>query len=272
MMLKYSSSNGQTFDLKVGKFRTRTANYHTYKWKPQAISQRYGVRPYRFDKDAIEYETLMTVFGTLEEKKTFLNILHAAFEHDIFTMTPGRITHGLYYIECFITSVSTYYDDPWTQNLLAIYCPYPFWRKDIEYVLHAAEADEYEYLDFPYGFPYYYQAPLPGYSMITNPGVKAADWQLTINGYAPNPYVVIGDMAVGVNATIGSEERLVISSREKTVTKYAANGVAENLFNQRIKGSSIFEPLPSGELPVMWSGTFDIDLAVYEERSEPLWI
>ena len=102
--------------------------------------------------------------------------------------------------------------------------------------------------------------------------MKPADWLIKIHGYASNPVVYVGGVAIGANAVIGSEETLVISSTNKMVIKIAANGIEENLFNARLKGVSIFEPFQSGELPVMWSGTFDIDLTVYEERSEPLWI
>lgn len=272
MILKYSSSNGQVFDLKVGKFRTRTADYHTYAWLPKTIAQQYGEKVYRFDMSAKAYQTTMSVFGSLEEKKTFLNLLHAAFDHDIVTMTPGRITHGQYYIDCYITEVSTYYEEPWTQNTLTIYCPDSFWRRDINYQLHEADTEEYEYLDFDYDFMYDYRATLPGYAMITNPGVKSADWELKIKGYALNPMVVVGGMTIGVNAVIGTEETLIISSKTKTVIKVNANGTETNLFNARNKTNSIFEPFPSGELPVMWSGAFDIDLTVFEERTEPLWI
>lgn len=272
MILKYTSSNGQVFDLKVGKFRTRTADYHNYSWKPQVTNQQYGANVYRFDREVASYSTLLTVFGTEREKRTYLNLLHAAFEHDIVTMTPGRITHGMYYVECYITDSSTYYDNPWTQNELTIYVPYPFWRRDIEYELQASEAEEYEFLDFPYDFQYDYMATLPGFRMITNPGVKPADWKMTIDGYALNPLVVLNGMSVGVNAVIGTGEKLIISSKDKTVIKYGANGSEANLFNNRIKTNSIFEQLPSGELSVMWSGAFDINLIVYEERSEPLWI
>lgn len=271
MILKYTSSNGQVYDLKVGKFRTRTADYHSYSWSPQVTQQQYGGNVYRFDRDVATYTTLMSVFGTLEEKRTFLNLLHAAFEHDIITMTPGRITHGMYYIECYITASSTYYDDPWTQNELTIYCPYPFWRRDIEYQLAAAEVDEYEFLDFDYDFQYDFMAALPGYAMITNPGVKAADWRMTIQGYALNPFVVINGITIGVNAVIGNGETLIISSKDKTVIKVNQTGTETNLFNLRTKQNPIFDPLPSGELSVMWSGAFDINLTVYEERSEPLW-
>lgn len=272
MTLIYTSSNGNSFDLKVSPLRTRTANYHNFEWSPQEIKQQYGAKVYRFDRGTKSYETELSVFGSLEDKKTYLNILHAAFDHDIATMTPGRITHGMYYIECFITASSTYYEDPWTQNVLTIYCPYPFWRRDIDYNLKVAEIDEYDWLDFPFGFPYDYRATLPGYAAIQNPGVKPAEWQIKIKGYAQNPIVIIGDLTVGVNAIIGAGEELVISSSDKTIIKYNSYGIKTNLFNARLKDKSIFEPIPYGDHSVMWSGTFDIDLTIYEERSEPLWI
>lgn len=269
MLLKYTSSNGQVFDLKCEPFRTRTADYTSYSWTPQEIKQQYGANVYRFDKGVRTYQTVLTVFGSDAERRQWLNLLHAAFEHDIFTMTPGRISHGMYYIECYIVSSSVAYSKPWTNNTISIYTPYPFWRRDIDYSLSASgeTGDTYEWLDYPHGFPYDYKATLPGYSMITNPGVKAADWKLTINGRVENPIVVIDGRSIGVNAVIGSGETLVISSRDKTVMKGETN-----LFNSRIKSPEFFDPIPSGEHSVMWSGLYDVDLTVYEERSEPLWI
>lgn len=268
MILQYSSSNGQVFDLKVSPFRTRTADYTSYNWTPQVINQQYGANVYRFDKNVKTYQTVLTVFGSEAERRQYLNLLHAAFEHDIITMTPGRITHGMYYIECFVISSAVNYNDPWTNNTLSIYCPYPFWRRDINYTLTAGSiSDTYEYLDFPFGFPYDYKGTLLGYSMIMNPGVKAADWKLTIKGLVENPIVVIDGRSIGVNASVGSDETLVISSRDKTVMRGDTN-----LFNARMKTADFFDPIPSGEHSVIWSGLFDAELTVYEERSEPLWI
>lgn len=270
MILQYASSNGNVFDLKAGHFRTRTGNYHDFTWTPKAITQQYGERVWMFDKKPVTYSTLITVFGSLDERRTFLNLLHAAFDHDIRTMTPGRIVHGMYYVDCFITSSKTYYSAPWTQNELQIYCPYPFWIREDNYRLRAAEAGEYEYLDYPYDYPYDYTATLPGYGMIRNSGEGAADFVLKLSG-AVNPLIVIGKNRVGVNAAIGSNETLIISSKDKTVVKETPTGTI-NLFNSRIKDGSIFEKIPSGENAVMWSGLYDIDLTLYEERSEPLWI
>lgn len=270
MILYYTSSNGQSFNLKVGHLRMRTADFHTYEWTPQVVEQQYGERPYRFDKGAMRYSAQLSVFGTMDEKRTWLNLLHAAFEHDIYNMTPGRIRHGEYEIECFITVSSTYYETPYIYNDLQIYCPYPSWKVEKKIELRKSTAVEYPWLDFPYGFQYDFKGVLPGYENIVNAGEAPAQFKLIIYGATTNPKITIDGVAIGVNATIGASERVEISSVSKTVISYGA--VERNLFNQRIKGQSMFERIRSGTHTVLWSGNFDADLILYEERSEPLWI
>ena len=135
MILYYTSSNGQTFDLKVGKIRTRTANFHDYEWTPQTTTQQYGECVYGFDKPAITYTMLLSIFGSHDDRKTQLNLLHDAFDHDIRNMTPGKLTHGDSEVECYITFSTTYPDADDTKNEISVFCPYPFWVRPHEYHL-----------------------------------------------------------------------------------------------------------------------------------------
>lgn len=271
MILYYTSSDGQSYNLKCGKLRTRTASYHTYDWTPQTVKQRYGEKVYRFDKSAIVYTTLISVFGTQEERRMQLNRLHSSFNYDIDNLTFGRITHGEYYIDCFITASNTYYENPYTQNEINIYCPYPFWKHDIKHSFTPDEAKPYPFLDYPHGYNYDFKAKLPARGVLENSGERSANYTLTIYGAATNPRIVINDLEIGVNATIGSAEKVVIDTGTRTVVKYGA--VETNLFNNRIKGEkSMFAPIPVGVSNLLWNGTFDFDLVLHEERSEPLWI
>lgn len=272
MNLHYVSSTGQAFDLKVGHLRTRTADFHNYTWLPRGITQQYGEKVYRFDREPVTYSALISVFGSLKERREYLNLLHAAFENDIRTLTPGQIQHGLDSIDCFITFSSTYYEDPFTQNEILIYCPYPFWTRSTTHRMTIPEEFEYSYLDFPYDFQYDYKGTLAGYEVIDNSAVAPAEWIMTIKGPAASPMVYIDDMVIGVYATIGTDEEIVINSKDKTVVKIGNNGMETNLFNSRYKASSIFQQLTSGSHSVMWSGYFEFVLDVFEERSEPLWI
>ena len=271
MILHYVSSNGNSYDLKVGHLRMRTADFHTYEWLPQAVAQQYGEKPYRFDRDARTYGAQLSVFGTMEEKRTYLNLLHAAFDHDIINLTPGKIVHGEYEIECYITMSNTYYESPFIYNDISIYCPYPFWKKEKTYELrYEDETKVYDFLDYPYGYLYDFKAKLPGYEMIVNQSEAAAPYQLTIYGPVTDPIISIDGVQIGVYATIGAGERVVISSIDKTVI---LKGLTDrNLFNARVKTGSMFESIKSGEHSVLWNRTFNADLVLYEERSEPLWI
>ena len=81
-----------------------------------------------------------------------------------------------------------------------------------------------------------------------------------INGH---PYQVFG--------VVDENEFLVIDSREKTVIHYLNNGTSENWFDYRNKESSVFEPLPYGDLTITWDGTYGFDITAYIERNEPIW-
>ena len=121
-------------------------------------------------------------------------------------------------------------------------------------------------------FPYDYMCINSGQQTITNAGTRGADYRLIIFGAISNPYVIIDNIIIGVNASIAEDEYLVIDSHDKTVIKYGNSGEQTNLFNARYKEQSIFGRIGPGVHDVIWPGTFGFNLIVYEERSEPLWI
>lgn len=274
MILKYESSNGSTFDLKVKPIRTRSANFHDYSWFPQTVQLQYGDKVTRFDKEAAVYSAILDISGSEAERRATLNALHAAFDADIYSMAAGKIIHGDYYIHCFITYSSTYYDDPWTQNEITLYCPYPFWIKEnlFEFLKQEEIPDANNFLDYNYDFDYDYESSLTGQALISNPGAGGANYRLTFFGACVDPYMVIDGVTIGVNTTLLTGEYLVIDSRNHTIYKVANNGTRTNCYNDRVKnGVSIFEKIAPGEHSVVWPGTYGFDLIVFEERSEPLW-
>lgn len=273
MILQYKSSKGLVFDLKVGAIRTRTANFHDYEWIPLEHTQKLGSKVYDFRREPVVYTATMTMTGTLEKRKQTLNLLHAAFDADVFNKTPGQIWHGKYYIDCYATFSSTGYDAPWTNNTVNFYCPYPFWMCDHTWTGTATETESYEYLDYDYDYNYDVLYSSAGYRRIDNPGEGAAEFTLTMHGAAQNPAVVIDGVSIGVNATILADEYVVIDSKNKTVMKYTDDGTySENIFNRRFKEVSIFERISAGHHNFVWPGTFDFKFVLHEERSEPLWI
>ena len=176
------------------------------------------------------------------------------------------------HIDCFITYTDTFAEGLRTENSIQIYCPYPMWEAEHKYSFSLARVQEYEYLDYPHDYPYDYSAELPGFGAVKNSGAGPANYELTIYGPVADPVIVLDDRKIGIVGTLGSGEKCVINSRDKTVIKYRPNGQTINMFNARLKKESIFARLAPGAHTVVWSGRYAFDMTVIEERSEPPWI
>lgn len=272
MILTYKSSNGTVWDLKGKLTRARTFNAHTHTWNPQAISAAIGERVYGFQKEPQVYDMQLAIMGGLDERRRHLNQLHEAFDADIFSMTPGRITHGMLHIDCYITYTETFAEGSRTENTIQIYCPYPMWEAEHKYSFEPGRAHEYEYLDYEYDYSYDYGAELLGFGAVKNPGAGPANYELVIYGPVTDPVIVLDNRKIGIVGSLGAGEKCVIKSRDKTVVKYRPNGQEINMFNARLKEESIFDKLAPGTHTLIWTGHFAFDLTVIEERSEPPWI
>lgn len=102
-------------------------------------------------------------------------------------------------------------------------------------------------------------------------GSTDVNFRMVIHGAAVNPTININGHIYQVNTSINDGEYIVIDSVERTVTLYS--GIAEiNLFDLRYKQSDIFEPIDATEMTVNWGGSYEVDLILYLERSEPRWV
>lgn len=82
----------------------------------------------------------------------------------------------------------------------------------------------------------------------------------------------IGTIVVAAAALVGAMyEYLAIDSRSRTIIKVTKNGERENLYHNRQKGRNFFRKIDPGRQPISWTGKFDFDLIIYEERGEPKW-
>lgn len=273
IILKYIASSGNEYNLKTRELRTRTANYHTWRYVAQGTQLKYGMRVSSFTKDAAVYATELVLEGSVEERAALLDRLHTDFELDIYRMTPGRITWGDWYIDCFIRMSDTHPDekDWWTDNAIEIFCPRPFWIRERVELFEPVEPTTSEFLEFPFDFEYDYYIGDPGIKIISRDFPFSSQFRLTIDGAVENPFVIINNHRYEIFDNIGEGEVVVIDSRENTITKYLYAGQTLNIFDKRNKEVSIFEPIPGGDLTVTWNAKFAFQLLLYEERSEPTW-
>lgn len=254
MTLTYTSSNGQTFNLRGDTIRTRTAAVNDYRWLPQIVSRQYGAYVKQFNKNPLQFSILLDIAGSISDRMETLNELHEAFDHDILSMTPGRIHVGDYYLDCYITFSSTFYKRPWTQNEILVYAPYPFWQKD-----HV------------YQFSGRVSPTVPQY--VTNPGAGSAEFILTIYGPVDSYndcFIWCDSRKIGCTTQLLEDDKVVINSREKTVTMITPTETID-AFTARLREGSIFERVKPGDSLIEWSGEMTFDMVICEERSEPLW-
>lgn len=203
------------------------------------------------------------------------NDMFELFEQDIINEVPGKLYIGGYYLECFIyaSDKSEYLVGPYTKLSLKVVTVADAWVKE--------DLKEYRYKDipvdetgrgYPYGYEYDYTAS-PGYAaQVANDSFSESEFILTIYGYAQNPAISIGGHTYILNYTIQAGERVEIDSKKQTIKLFKLNGATVNLFRYRNRGSDIFQKIKSGKQVVYWNSTFNFDLLLKAERSEPLWM
>lgn len=276
--VKYVCSNGKEYNLIGDKLRPTSGYFHKYKWKQKATDTGMGDNVYGFSKESITYDITLTVRGDLEVRKRLLDELANAWEYDIVNAMPGRMYFGKYYIECYILEMSNEVSSTWnywTDCKVAIYCPYPFWAEESKKDFFPDEMDrgeEYDFLDYPYGYDYDYSRQKAGSQHWYIDHYRSNNFKMTIYGPCANPRITINEHVYQIRDTLEKGEYLVIDSRAKTVTKHLSNGTMQNIFAKREKESSVFELIPSGNLLINWSGAFGFEITVYKERSVPRWI
>lgn len=197
-------------------------------------------------------------------------------EKDIVAMQYGKLYVGDYYCLCYITeSKKTKYSisDRFMVVNLTVTTDKPYWIRENSYKFSSYDDPETgDGIDFPYDYAYDYELEATGSKKIYNMGISPAEYRVAFFGPVSNPSVLIDGHTIGINTVLGATEYAVIDSGTHTVYKVSNNGEITNLYNSRVKTNrSIFEKISGGEHSLAWSGTSDIQLTIYEERSEPIW-
>lgn len=269
--ITYIASSGNRYDLMADQaIRTKDANYHKWSWGAVGTALQFGQSVTGFTRDPALYETRLMFRGTYAANKAQIEALHEDFELDMLSKSPGRIVWGEYYIDCYITASSTYPDaSNRTVNDIEIFCPYPFWMKDIKRSFFIQSGTSETGLDYPYDYTYDYAHDLSGADSWSPGTALPSEYTMQVFGPVTDPMVTVGGVVIGVYDSIATGEYVTIDSRTHTVIKTGADGTETDLFDYRVKTSSIFDRIPGGNLEIQWSGLFGFDLTLHTERSEP---
>lgn len=268
--VKYVNSQNQSMSFIGDKILPSDGSFHKRKWT---------VNDEEIIKDAMTYNLTLTLRGSLAERKKKLNELCDLFEYDTLNETEGRLYFGEYYTNCFISTSSVQVNNTFnfrTDVILEIYARKQSWIKEKTYHLRkkidSDITDKDRNLEYEYDYPYDYFLDTDGNANIVNDHIVGCDFEMIIFGPCSEPRIIINNEPYQVFTDLLDGEYLVIDSKKNTVIKYNIYGQKENLYDLRIKESSLFNKIPSGYVRVQWSGGFSFDIKLYIERSEPEWI
>ena len=273
IIITYKASSGSEYNLKTNGILIREANFHEWSWIPQGTNLQYGQRVSSFSRDAAAYSTKLVFHGPKYVRADLITQLHEEFERDIRNMTPGRVTWGDWYVDCYISDSST---NPatcdWTENDITIFCPRPFWIKEEKKSFLPQDEPPVSqlYLDYEFDYDYDYFLSSIGNSRLVRSFPLESDFKMIIYGPVANPQVSINGYPYKINDTLEATEYLIIDSRNNSIIKFLSNGTSVSIFDKRNKAKSVFERIPGGTLSFSWTGLFGFDLIIYDERSEPL--
>ena len=276
----YTSSSGNTYDLKAkGLVRLKTANFHKYEWSVDATQHQYGVAIDRFRREPAAYTAELVFESGRLENKDLIERLHADFERDILSNSPGTLTWGDYSIETFAISSSTEPGErePEAKNTVKFYCPSPFWTKEIKtsiypYMRTPRQTDK----SYSYQYGYSYAETLDARALVDTKHYAESDFRMVAYGPFDCLNVRISGNVYRVDYAVNAGEIMVIDSRKNGVYKGQAyvlqlDGRKVDVFDHRSPLYQLFKKLPAGLLVIDYERTYGIDLSVFLERSEPVW-
>lgn len=221
------------------------------------------------------YKCKLKVTPTKEKPlATLINELTAVFEKDIYAERPGRLYINDDYLECYITASNKVEWNKWGNHVvveLTILAPHPVWYRISRYSYFPGGGSATT-AGKKYTLKYQYNYAFDGTDqMLENEHYSPALAIITIFGYAVDPQFIVDGHVYKINDTIQNGDRVEIDQLRRTITKIYANGTRENIFGKRGKEYSVFESLPAGKHMVTSSGSFGVDIELYQERSEPEW-
>ncbi len=270
MDVYYINHLNERIDLDSDNIILQYQELYDYSWDSETVNGKIS----GFYRDSVTIPVTVTVTAdTDEEYFSILEEFYAIISKDIISVIPGRLHIGSQYLECYISGdlkKDAFMGVPIQVKNLTIVTDRPMWIVENPYTFHSYGISSSNNKRYAGKYAYRYANGMNN-TYIQNPHFTDANFSLVIYGPVTNPMVSIGGQNYLVNIVLEAGERLEIDSRTETVTKVMANGERVNAFHNREKGKTFFRKIPPGRQPVTWTGKFDWDLTIYEERSEPKW-
>lgn len=270
----YVNSENEKIDLLKPPYLLQTGTIMDSKWAYESKETRTGGKITSIKKSLEEKSMTLSIinFGRDSYERAIDN-LYETFEKDVLNKSPGRLYVGNMYLECYVFSSekSEWESDAELMDVnLTVVAENPIWVGEDNYTFHSYGISSDNNKRYPGRYTYRYANGLTS-NYIVNPHYTEANFEMIIYGPVINPQVTIGTNTYLVNIVLEEGEYLRINSRDRTITKVLRNGEQVNAYHNRQKGREFFRKIQPGRQMIQWTGKFDFDLIIYEERSEPKW-
>lgn len=267
MRVRYINSENESIELNHANIKLRRADFFTYRWDIEKGDDGRW-KPYKKEK---EYEAEMEIIGNRKEKIEKMNNFFSVAEKDILKEKPGKLYVDDQYIECYIIgSESKPAESPIGISKKIYIFAQTSWIRENNTKFYSYETSSHNNKIYPGKYTYRYANGMTS-AYVINEHFYEANFIMRIYGPVANPQVSIGEHAYLVNIVLEDGEYLEIDSRSGTIKKYMLNGTCVDAFHNRQKGKPFFKKIQPGRQSVIWTGKFNFDLIILEERSEPKW-
>lgn len=271
----YTNSAGQSLTFGAAALHYGNNDLRDYSWDYDEDNGRIS----HFYRGLKELKLMVAIEAQDSDGLAMRNSMTDLFDADIVAKKPGRISIGDSHMGCYVVGSKKdnyHFSDGIMELELTLLCEDLAWTHEIIYHFPVSRSG----LDnagrtYPYGYPYNYSVSRTTTSIDVG-AAAPCQFLLTIYGAATSPYIWIGNSQYMVNIDVPEGGILFIDSRNMTITMRDIYGNTTSAYSKRQRGRKgsgkyIFEPIEPGYKTLSWDNSFGFDLAIYSERSEPLW-
>lgn len=277
--IKYVNHSGTEYILHgAGHTYVEINSLRAYDWSFEIASRPngYGGVASSFARRPLTRDLSVSIRGTSEaDFYARMNALHAVSEVDTVANIPGKLYIGSQYLTCYLavgSTVEMYARKAYfVKKNLKVLIVDPYWCTDYVSSYKYAEAPidptgkKYN-LRYPYRYGTNY-----GSVMLFNDHYTDCPAVFTFYGPCVSPAITINGNIYGVNLSVPDSTDIIVDQVRYRIFTQTSDGYQFNVFDARNKSYDIFKPIPPGASQILYAGSFDFDVTLIKQRSEPLW-
>jgi hypothetical protein len=278
MTVTYINHNGASIVLNSGNYYVSANDLRNFAWEYTASTRPSGFGGrVTFSRPVQEKTITIGIKGsTPNEFNANATALMALTEPDIINHVPGKLYLGNQYLTCYLavaSSVSTYSRrGNFVVKELKIVVTEPYWCTEETFSFYTLEtAPDPTGKKYDLRYPYRYGTDY-GAANLYNDHYAPCPAVLTFYGPCASPSVTIAGNTYNVMASAPATTNIIVDQLLYRIYTRNSSGYEFNIFDSRNKAHDIFRPIPPGPSTILFAGSFNFDIRLIKQRSEPLWI